>query len=262
MRGALDLRRQLGVVERGDGVGLRRIEHPDQARAQARQRHQRERPARRVEFGRGVAMRPRVLEADGERDLRVVAFVDRDAGGGAAERAAAVGGDQQRRAQCAAALERHRDRIVARRDAAHLVLDHAQVGERAGALLQRRDQMEVLDIVAEGVEIDFVGREFHFRRAPQPPGVVDDAHDLERRGLRRAQRPHAQRLQRGDRAREQSGGAVVGARRALSHQHGGETGAGERDRRGQAGRPAAHHDGRRPHCHICPASKRPILLQR
>ena len=41
----------------------------------------------------------RMLEADGERDLLVVALVDRDAGGGAAQRAAAVGGDHQRRAQ-------------------------------------------------------------------------------------------------------------------------------------------------------------------
>ena len=99
MRGALDFRREFRVVERLDGVGLCRIEHPDQARALARQRHQRERPARRVEFGRGVVVRPRVREADRERDLRIVAFVDRDAGGGAAERSAPVGGDNQRRAQ-------------------------------------------------------------------------------------------------------------------------------------------------------------------
>ena len=75
-------------------------------------------------------------------------------------------------------------------------------GKRSGALLERRDQMAVLDIVAEGVEIDFVGREFHFRRAPQPAGVVDDAHDPQRRRLRRAERPDAERLQRGDRAGE------------------------------------------------------------
>ena len=48
-----------------------------------------------------------MLEANGERDLRVFALVDCDAGGVAAERAAAVGADHQRRVQCAAALERN-----------------------------------------------------------------------------------------------------------------------------------------------------------
>ena len=139
-----------------------------------------------------------------------------------------------------------RDRVVARLDAAHLVLDHAQAGERAGALLERRDQMTVLDIVAEGVEIDFVGREFHLRRAPQPPGVVDDAHHL-------ASAPPA--LRTIPRRRGSSSAVTEPASRAVVRLSG-RAGrfptstvamprAGERDRRGQAGRPAAHHDGRR-----------------
>ena len=260
MRGALDFGRERGVVERLDRVGLRWIEHPHQARAQTRQRHQSERTARRMEFGRGVMMRAGMRQAGGDRHLLVLPFVDRDAGGGAAQRAAAVGGDHQRRAQLKPAPERHRDAVVARCDAAHLVLDHAQRGQRGGALLQRRDQMEILDIVAEDIEVDFVRLEFHFRRAPQPPGVVDDAHHPHRRCLRRAERPDAERLQGGDRAREQGGGAVVGAGGALSHQHGRKTRASQRDRRSQPGR-----DRRLPRLPkadrpICPASKRLILL--
>ena len=49
-------------------------------------------------------------------------------------------------------------------------------GKAARALFERRDQMPVLDIVAEGVEADFAGLELDLRRAPQPAGVVDEAH--------------------------------------------------------------------------------------
>ena len=61
-------------------------------------------------------MRTRMFNANRQRDLFVVALVDRDAGGGAAQRAAAVGGDHQRRLQCAAASERYRDGNIARHD--------------------------------------------------------------------------------------------------------------------------------------------------
>ena len=105
--------------------------------------------------------------------------------------------------------------------------------------------MPVLDIVAKGVEIDFFRREFHFRRAPQPPGVVDDAHQFKRRGLRGAQLPNAQSFQCGDGTREQGGGAVVGLGGAFAGQHGGKAGAGQGNRCGQSRWPAAHHDGRR-----------------
>ena len=94
------------------------------------------------------------------------------------------------------------------------------LAESRGAQLERRDQMAVLDVVAEGVEIDFARLEFHLRRPPQPAGVVDDAHGPQRRRLRRAQRPHAERRQRGDRPREQGGGAVVRAGGAFADQHG------------------------------------------
>src|SRR5581483_4975938 len=60
MDGAFDCRRQLGVVERGRFVGDMRREHPDEARAVAGQRHDGALAGWRVEFGRGVVMRPRV----------------------------------------------------------------------------------------------------------------------------------------------------------------------------------------------------------
>ncbi len=133
-----------------------------------------------------------MLEANGECDLLVFALVNRDTGGVTAERVAPVGADDERRVQRIAALERHGHGVVARRDAEHFVLDQAQVGERAGALLERRDQMTILDVVAERLEIDLVGRELHLRCAPQPSGVVDDAHHPHRRRLRLAQFPHAE----------------------------------------------------------------------
>ena len=57
---ARSISRAARLVERGERVGFRRIDHPDQARALARQRHQREWSVGGVEFGRGVAVRPRV----------------------------------------------------------------------------------------------------------------------------------------------------------------------------------------------------------
>ena len=124
-------------------------------------------------------MRARMLQTNRERDLAVVPRIGADAGGIAAQRAAAIGADHQWRLQGVAALERYDNGVVARLDRNHVVFDQTQVGQRARALFQRGDEMAVLDIVAEGIETDFVRLEFHLRRAPQPPGVVDDAHDLE-----------------------------------------------------------------------------------
>jgi hypothetical protein len=105
--------------------------------------------------------------------------------------------------------------------------------------------MAVLDIVAKGVEIDFAGVEFNLGRAPQPAGVIDDAHDLQRRRGTGAVLPHAKGFERRDGTAEQSGGAVVGGGRTFAHQHGGDTAFSQRNRRGEAGWPAADHDGRR-----------------
>ena len=53
-------------------------------------------------------------------------------------------------------------------------------------LLKRIDQIAILDIMAEGVEIDFGAIEFDLRRAPEPAGVIDNPHDPQRRSVRNA----------------------------------------------------------------------------
>ncbi len=104
--------------------------------------------------------------------------------------------------------------------------------------------MTVFDIIAEGFEIDLARLEFHFRRAPQPPGVIDNPHGLERRCLGRAVFPNAERRKRRHRAGKQGRGAVIGPGRAFAHQHGSDTAEAERYRGREAGRPAAHNNGR------------------
>ena len=104
MRAPLDLVVERGVVQRGDPLGLGGLDHADEARSLAGQRHQRERAALGVEFGRGVVMRPAWREIEGQRGLRIAAAVALDAGGGAAERAPAVGADDEPRGDAVAAV--------------------------------------------------------------------------------------------------------------------------------------------------------------
>ena len=110
MRALLDLVVERGVVERGDPLGLGGLDHADEARPFAGQRHQRERPALGVEFGRGVVVRPGVREIEGQRGLRIGAAVALDAGGGAAERAPSIGADDEAGGDAVAAFERDRSR--------------------------------------------------------------------------------------------------------------------------------------------------------
>ena len=95
MRAPLDLVGQRRIVERRDPLGLGRLDHADEARPLARQRHQRERTALGVELGRSVVVRPRVAQIEGQRGLRIGVAVGFDAGRGAAERAPAVGADRR-----------------------------------------------------------------------------------------------------------------------------------------------------------------------
>ena len=101
-------------------------------------------------------------------------------------------------------------RRVLDRDRLRRVLDERERAERPGACLERGEQEPVLDIVAEGVEPDLGGGEMNLGRAQQPAGIVDDAHDAQRRRLVAAVLPDAQRIERRDRACQQRGGAVVG----------------------------------------------------
>ena len=79
--------------------------HADEARPFAGQRHQRERPALGVEFGRGVVVRPGMREIEGQRGLRISAAIALDAGRGAAERAPSVGADDKAGGDAVAAFE-------------------------------------------------------------------------------------------------------------------------------------------------------------
>ena len=173
MGAALDLGRKLGIVHRRKLGGARRIEHADQARTPAGQGNQRERAALGMEFGRCVVVRPGVGEIERQRRLRIAPPPRGDAGGGAAERArpSAPTTSRTRASPSACSIvtpsasrfDRERRRGNARQ---------FQFG---GARFERRQQMAVLDIVAERLEPDFGGVEKNFRRAKEPPGVVDDA---------------------------------------------------------------------------------------
>ena len=107
MRALLDLVVERRVVERRDPLRLGGLDHADEARPFAGQRHQRERPALGVEFGRGVLVRPRVGEIERQRGLRIGAAVALDAGRGAAERTPPVGADDEAGGDAVAALERY-----------------------------------------------------------------------------------------------------------------------------------------------------------
>ena len=112
--------------------------------------------------------------------------------------------------QCSAALERNGCGVIAAGHDPHdLVFDKPELGQRTCALFQRSDQMSVLDIVTESIQVDFMRRKFHLRRAPKPLGIVDDAHDLERRCMGHAQSPDAKCLERRDGTCQQSRGAVI-----------------------------------------------------
>ena len=139
-------------------------------------------------------------EIERQRRLRISAAFRADAGRGAAERALSVGADHKPHARRAV--------IELDGDARGIAIDgdgrpaDARDLQLRRARIKRREQMPVLDIVAEGVEADVRGGEGDFRRAKEPLRVVDDADGNERRGMRQAVLPYAERRQRGDRAGE------------------------------------------------------------
>ena len=99
--------------------------------------------------------------------------------------------------------------------------------------------MPVLDVVAEGIEIDLNGGKQNFRRANEPLRSVDKADSAKRRGVRGAGRPHTERFQRRDRTGQQRRGAVIGLSRRRD-QKSVDTGRCQRDGRNKAGRTAAN----------------------
>src|SRR5579871_3512038 len=152
-------------------------------------------------------VRPRVAEIEGQRRLRVGAAMGPNAGGGAAERALPVSPDDKPRADgaggeldgYAVGVARHRARGLGNVRKVHF----------RGARAQGGEQMAVLDIVAKGLKSDLCGGEADFGRTQGPPGAVNDAKRGERRGVRPAGLPGAQRCQRLHRARKQGCRAVI-----------------------------------------------------
>jgi len=184
-------------------------------------------------------MRPRMREIEGQRGLRVGMAVALDAGRRAAERAPSVSADGEPRVDAVAAVEHDGDAGLAGLNRVSFVLDPGERRQCPRAGIQRREQMAVFDVVAEGVEADFGCREANLRRANEPPGGVDDPHDAERSRLCRAPRPNPKRLQRGHGTGQQRGGAMIGYR-ATRDQRGFDPGLGQCDCSGQPGRAAAH----------------------
>lgn len=100
--------------------------------------------------------------------------------------------------------------------------------------------MAVFDVVAECTEADLGGGEKNFRRANEPLRVIDKTDFCERRGMRLARLPHAERFERSDRAGKKRRGAVIRRRRRRDEQRL-RAGRGKRDR-GEESRRAAADD--------------------
>ena len=126
-------------------------------------------------------------------------------------------------------------------DSFGLVVETDEVGQLGRARFQRQHQRAVVDIVAEGIEPDFVAGEPDLRRAEQPAGVVDEPHDFERGRLVLAARPDVEALQEIDGGAEQRRGAIVGVGHAPRHQRGPRAGLRQCDGRAKSRRSAADH---------------------
>ena len=118
--------------------------------------------------------------------------------------------------------------------------DAPQLRQGGGAAVECRDQVPILDIVAEGVEPDLGCLEQHFGCADQPRRVVDQADRGQRRRVGRgtAARPAAPRAPRPSR----TAARWCGCRPArLRDQRGLDPGRGERDCGGQPRGAAPDH---------------------
>ncbi len=187
-------------------------------------------------------MRPAMRESDGERRLRIVSGIARNAGGFARERFAAVRTNDQPCCDPLTAAERDRCIFNVTGDVLNALTPYCERRQLLGFARQRFDQMPVFDVVAECIEADFAGIEFHLRRAQQPAGVVDNAHHAKWRGMAAAQRPNLQRFKCRDGTRKESGGPIVGRGGLIADQQRRDAAGGERNRGGKTCWAAADHD--------------------
>src|SRR5581483_10105407 len=115
-------------------------------------------------LGRGVPMGPGVPKIEGQRGLRIARTVGVDACRRAAQRAAAVGADGEPRRHGAAVPNVNGYGGLADVDRVRFGANAAQFREPGRVLLKGGDEVAVLDVVAEGVEPDFLGGEADLRR--------------------------------------------------------------------------------------------------
>ncbi len=144
----------------------------------------------------------------GQRALRIIPVASGDAGRLAHPRAAPIGPDDEARPQ-RKALARQQDAVLVGRDPgdeARLVADPGRGGEPGR---QRRDQLGILDIPAEGGQPDLGGAELDRGLAEQAAGVVDEPHHGQRRGLVGQRVMQAELAEQPPGAVEQGDGAAV-----------------------------------------------------
>src|SRR5262249_36228818 len=158
-------------------------------------------------------------------------------------RVAAVRAYYERPAQNCSVLKIDRSRLPMGYDGKDVLVDYLQAGKVASALLERIDQITVLDVVAEGIQRDFTRLKLDFRSAPQPACVVDDAHDLDRCRPCGTKRPDAEHFECCDGTAKKGGRAIVRSGQRLSRENRRNAASCERECSCQSYGPAAHHDG-------------------
>ena len=217
------------------------LHDPDQARAIAGQRHLRERPGLGVEFGRGEGVVAAVREIQHQRRLRIGCASIPDACRLARRRQAPVGRDGQRGRDCRSAVGERRLRPGPARGARRSTISARQsiARLRGDGRVRAPHSARIGNVEPEGVLADLAGAERHDRAADQPRRGVDDAHDLQRRGLVREARPARRAVEKS--AAQGSSAPSCGRRRRRlrADEHDFEARPGQAERRDQPGRPGA-----------------------
>ena len=93
-----------------------------------------------------------------------------------------------------------------------LAVDEGQSFLPARGVCKQFHQIGILDVPSEGIEADLGRPKRHRRRTEEAPGIVDDAHGLQRGRAGSEQVPEAQRFEETDRAVEKRHGPSVPAR--------------------------------------------------
>ena len=208
-----------------------------------------------MKFGRRVVMGTAMAEIEGERGLAIGPAACIDAGSGAAQRTAPLSANREAgRYRAPIAPDDHF--LIFDLDRGCFVFDARQCCKRVGARRQSGSEKPVLDVAAKGVEPDLACCKSNLGRPQEPPSVIDDPQDSQRRGMFAAIVPDAERVERAYRACEKRGGAVIWRRGGLGDQRGFDTGRRECDRGSQARRAPAddrHLGGQMSHLPPVPA---------